>query len=37
MKYIWTENGINYVFQDNKIVFETANFRQAVEFMKGLK
>lgn len=36
MKYIESKNGINFVFLNNAIVFQSSSFREAINFMKGL-
>ena len=37
MKYIESKNGLNLVYYNNVVVFTTDSFREAVDFMKGLK
>lgn len=37
MKYIESKGGLNYVYLNNVIVFTSSNFRDAINFMKGLK
>lgn len=37
MKYIESRNGENFVYLNNKIVFVSKSFREAIEFIKGLK
>ena len=37
MKYIESKNGVNSVYLNNEIVFSSKCFREAINFMKGLK
>lgn len=37
MKYIESKDGLNFVYLNNVIVFTSNNFREAIDFMKGLK
>lgn len=37
MKYIESKNGLNFVYLNNVLVFTANSFRDAIEFMMGLK
>lgn len=37
MKYIESKNGLNFVYFNSVVVFTSSSFREAIDFMKGLK